>query len=77
MITNKVRELNIWSDYFTANIEEVEYDIHPTASVSPPTKLNETDNIVMISYLTGTDIDDEIPEHKHCDIGNLELNFFE
>ncbi len=73
MITNKVSELNISNGYFTANIEEVESDIHPTASVSPPPKLNESDSKVMTSYLTETDSDDEIPECKHCDICNLEL----
>ncbi len=41
MITNTVSELNISNDYFTANIEEVESDTHPTASVSPPPKPNE------------------------------------
>ncbi len=34
MITNTVSELNISNDYFTANIEEVESDTHPTACFS-------------------------------------------
>ncbi len=76
MITNTVSELNISNDYFTANIEELEYDTHPTVSVSPPPKLNETDTKSMTSNLTETesdDSDDEIPDRKHCDICNLEL----
>ncbi len=43
MIPNTVSELNISNDYFTANIEEVESDTHPTVSGSAPPKLNETD----------------------------------
>ncbi len=63
--------MNISNDYITADIEEVESDIHPTASLSP--NLNETDTKGMTSYLTETDSDDAIPEHKHFDICNLEL----
>ncbi len=80
MITNTVSELNISNDYFTANIEEVESDTHPTASVSPPPKLNETDTKLMTSNLTETDSDDsddKIPDCKHCDICNLEFPQFE
>ncbi len=76
MITNTVSELNLSNDYFTANIEEVESDTDPTASVSPLTQLNETDTKSMTSNLTETDSDDsddEIPDRKHCDICNLEL----
>ncbi len=72
MITNTVSELNISNDYFTANIEDIESDTHHTASVIPPPKLNEADTKSMISNLTETDSDDEIPDHKHCDICNLE-----
>ncbi len=64
MITNIVSKLNISNDYFTANIEEVESDIHPTASVSPPPKLNETDTKSMTSNLTETDSDDDILDLK-------------
>ncbi len=46
---------------------------HPTASLSPPPKLNETDTKSMPSNVMETDSDDELPEHKHCDICNLEL----
>ncbi len=73
MITNRVSELNISNDYFTANIEEVESDTHRTASVSPPPTLNETDTKLMTSNMTETDSDDEIPDRKHCDIRYLEL----
>ncbi len=31
MINNTVSELNIWNDYFTADIEKVESDTYPTA----------------------------------------------
>ncbi len=73
MITNIVSELNISNDYFTADIDDIESDIYPTASISGPTKLSETDTKAMTSYLTETESGDEIQEHKHCDICYLEL----
>ncbi len=73
MITNTLSELNISNDYFTANIEEVESDTYPTASVSPPPKLHETETKSVNSIWTETDSDDDIPDDKHCDICNLEF----
>ncbi len=73
MIISTVSELNISNDYFTADIEELESDTHPTASLYPPPQLNETDTKSMTSNLMETDSDDDIPKHKHCDICNLEL----